>query len=251
MADQTIRTTCSYCSVGCNFDAVMSYGTLKSFLPNKSYPVNLGKSCPKGFHLLKAFEAPDRLTTPLLRNGEGELVPVSWETALSVFVERFKKIGAESGPESVSLLSTGQMPMEEMAFLGALFKFGMGFVHADGNTRQCMATAAVAYKQAFGFDAPPFTYTDFEESNLLIFVGANPVIAHPVIWNHVKMNRKDPTIVVLDPRRTKTAEEADLHLQVRPRSDLVLLYGIANRLIDRGWIDAGFVERSGWYQEAC
>lgn len=244
MSDKVIRTTCSYCSVGCNFDAVISEGRLKSFLPSKSYPVNLGKSCPKGFHLLKAFEAPDRVTSPLLRNSAGELEPVSWEKALSVFVERFKAIGAESGPESVSFLSTGQMPMEEMAFLGAIFKFGMGFIHADGNTRQCMATAAVAYKQAFGFDAPPFTYTDFEESDLLIFVGANPVIAHPVMWNHVRMNRKDPTIVVLDPRRTKTAEEAHVHLPVRPRSDLVLLYGIANRLIEKGWIDDGFVEKS-------
>ena len=84
-----------------------------------------------------------------------------------------------TGPRSVAFLSTGQIPTEEMAFLGALAKFGMGMVHGDGNTRQCMATAAVAYKQAFGFDAPPFTYEDFEESDVMIFVGANPLRRAP------------------------------------------------------------------------
>jgi anaerobic selenocysteine-containing dehydrogenase len=244
MATETIRTTCSYCSVGCNFDAVFEDGALKSFLPNKTYPVNLGKSCPKGFHLLKAFEAPDRATVPLLRGVSGKLEPVSWDTAIGTLVTRFRELKEKYGPESVAFLSTGQMPMEEMALLGTLFKFGMGFVHGDGNTRQCMATAAVAYKQAFGFDAPPFTYKDFEESDLMIFVGANPVIAHPVIWNRVKMNAKNPTIVVIDPRRTKTAEAASLHIALNPKTDLTLLYGLARLLIERGWIDRGFIDRS-------
>ncbi|WP_455383045.1 molybdopterin oxidoreductase family protein [Salinispira pacifica] len=244
MSDLTIRTTCSYCSVGCNFDAVVSAenGELKSFLPSKSYPVNLGKSCPKGFNLMKAFAAEDRLTRPLARNGAGELEPVSWDQALELFTSRFKEIKERHGPESVAYLSTGQIPMEEMALLGALFKFGMGFVHADGNTRQCMATAAVAYKQAFGFDAPPFSYKDFEESDLMIFVGANPVIAHPVIWNRVKMNSKDADIVVIDPRRTKTAQAASVHLPLRPKSDLSLLYAVARELIARDWIDRDYID---------
>ena len=239
---KTIRTTCSYCSVGCNFNATINdEGRVEKFMPAADYPVNLGKSCPKGFHLLKAFEADDRLTRPLLRTTAGKLEPVSWEKALDTFVTRFKKLRQEHGPESAAFISTGQIPMEEMAFLGALFKFGMGFVHADGNTRQCMATAAVAYKQSFGFDAPPFSYTDFEESDLMIFVGANPVISHPVMWNRVKMNRADARIVVVDPRRTKTAEKADLHLPVSPKGDLALLYGVAHELIRRGWIDKKFI----------
>jgi len=242
MTTKTIRTTCSYCSVGCNFDATYEDGKLKSFLPTKDYPVNLGKSCPKGFHLLRALEAGDRITQPLLRNAEGKLEPVDWDTAVKVFVDRMKKVKQSYGPESAAFLSTGQIPMEEMAFLGAVFKFGMGFVHADGNTRQCMATAAVAYKQAFGFDAPPFTYKDFEESDLMIFVGANPVIAHPVMWNRVKMNEKEPTIVVVDPRRTKTAAQAHVHLPVTPKGDLTLLYGLANYLIEQGWIDKSYVD---------
>ena len=90
-----------------------------------------------------------------------------------------------------------------MALLGALAKFGMGMYHGDGNTRQCMATAAVAYKQSFGFDAPPFSYNDFETSDLLIFVGANPVINHPIMWNRVQKNSVDGKIVVIDPRKTE------------------------------------------------
>ena len=240
---EVIRTTCSYCSVGCNFDATIEDGKVLSFLPNKTYPVNLGKSCPKGFHLMKAFESDERALTPMLRSDTGALEPVGWEKALEVFVDRFKGIRDAHGPESVAFLSTGQMPMEEMAFLGALFKFGMGFLHADGNTRQCMATAAVAYKQAFGFDAPPFSYKDFEESDLLIFVGSNPIIAHPVMWNRVKMNKKNPRIIVIDPRQTKTAGEAALHLPVKPKGDLDLLYAVAHVLLERNWIDRDFIDR--------
>lgn len=244
MSSKTIRTTCSYCSVGCNFDAVLQDGELKSFLPNKEYPVNLGKSCPKGFHLLKAFESEDRLLDPMARADDGTLSTVSWDEALDEFCGRFKRMRKEHGPESVAFLSTGQIPFEEMAFLGALFKFGMGFVHADGNTRQCMATAAVAYKQAFGFDAPPLSYKDFEESDLMIFVGSNPVIAHPVMWNRVKLNKKDATIVTIDPRRTKTAEQSTIHLPIEPKTDIVLLYGLIRILIERGWIDRSFIDAS-------
>lgn len=240
--EQTIRTTCSYCSVGCNFDATMENGLVKKFMPTADYPVNLGRACPKGFYLLQPFAAPDRLTAPMLRQPDGTLAAIGWDAALDLFADRFKAIKAAHGPESVALLSTGQIPFEEMAFLGALFKFGMGFLHSDGNTRQCMATAAVAYKQAFGFDAPPFSYEDLELSDLLIFVGANPVIAHPIIWNHVKANRADGDIVVIDPRRTKTAKVAKVHLQLQPKTDIILLYGLANLLIQRGWIDRPFIE---------
>jgi len=222
----------------------MNEGELLSFLPAKNYPVNLGSSCPKGFHLLKPLDAPDRALYPMLRDPEGKLKRVSWNAALAEFVDKFKSLKEKYGPESVAFISTGQIPLEEMALLGALFKFGMGFLHADGNTRQCMATAAVAYKQAFGFDAPPFTYKDFEESDLLIFVGANPAISHPVIWNRVKMNKHNPKIVVIDPRSTKTAAEADLHIRIKPKGDLDLFYAIAHVLLENDWIDRDFVASS-------
>ncbi len=239
--ERRIRTTCSYCSVGCNFVANLKDGKVTSFLPDKEYPVNLGKSCPKGFHLLTPFGSEDRLVQPQLRDPEGTLTPVSWETAIATFVDRFKEVRRSHGPEAGAFLSTGQIPFEEMAYLGALFKVGMGFVHADGNTRQCMATAAVAYKQAFGFDSPPFSYKDFEASDCMIFVGANPVISHPVMWNRVKMNGNDPRIVVIDPRRTKTAAQATAHLPIRPKSDLTLLYALTREIIRNGWTDNAFV----------
>ena len=110
------------------------------------------------------------------------------------------------------------MPTEEMALLGALAKFGMGMVHGDGNTRQCMATAVVAYKQAFGFDAPPYTYADFEESDVIVFVGANLCIAHPIMWQRVCKNQRKPEIIVIDPRQTETAMAATQHLALRPKS---------------------------------
>ncbi len=123
--------------------------------------------------------------------------PTDWDHAMRVFCERLQKIKAEHGPESVAFLSTGQITTEEMAFLGCLFKFGMGFIHCDSNTRQCMATAHVAYKESFGFDAPPFTYADFEESDVLVFIGANPCIAHPIMWQRVMRNRRNPKILVV------------------------------------------------------
>src|SRR5262249_23027247 len=147
-------------------------------------------------------------------------------------------------PHSIAFLSTGQICTEEMALLGSLFKFGMGGLHCDSNTRQCMATAHVAYKQSFGFDAPPFTYADFEESDVLVFIGANPCIAHPIMWQRVMRNPHSPEIIVVDPRRTETAMNATQHLALQPKSDLTLLYGVANLLIQNGWIDRTFIAQS-------
>ena len=128
-----------------------------------------------------------------------------------------------------------------MALLGAVAKFGMGMVHGDGNMRQCMASAVVAYKQAFGFDAPPYTYQDLEESDCIVLIGANPCIAHPVLWERVTRNPHAPDIIVVDPRRTEMAMAATLHLPVRPKSDLTLLYGLAHLLIERGAIDRRYI----------
>src|SRR5690606_24465665 len=200
--------------------------------------------CPKGWEALAPLSAPDRATTPYVRDARGKLVATDWGTALSTFATRFKAIQAAHGPDSVAFLSTGQIPTEEMALLGAVAKLGMGFKHGDGNTRQCMATAVVAYKQSFGFDAPPYTYRDFEESDVLVFVGANPCIAHPIMWERVCKNPHDPTIIVIDPRRTETAQAATHHVPLRPKSDLTLFYAIAHVLVREGWVDREFIQRS-------
>lgn len=239
--DSTTAMTCGFCATGCSLNVHMKDGKAVNLSPSTEYPVNLGMACPKGWEALSPLSAPDRATSPMVRDGNGKLRPVDWPTALRTFSANMKAIQEKHGKDSVAFISTGQIPFEEMAFLGALAKFGMGMLHGDGNTRQCMATAVVAYKQAFGFDAPPYSYADFEESDVLVFVGANPCIAHPIMWERVCRNPHDPTVIVMDPRLTETAQQASLHVPLKPKSDLYLLYSIAQVLIRNGWVDEDFV----------
>lgn len=235
---------CGFCSTGCSLRVHLdAEGQAINLSADPDYPVNLGMACPKGWEALTPLAAYDRATTPLLRTSLGApLTAATWPEALAAFTSRFKSIQQKHGPHSIAFLSTGQIVMEEMALLGALFKFGMGALHCDSNTRQCMATSHVAYKQSFGFDAPPFTYADFEESDALIFIGANPCIAHPIMWQRVMMNKRKPEIVVVDPRATETAQAATLHVALRPKSDLTFLYGLAHLLIARGAVKREFIE---------
>ena len=240
--DDTTTMVCGYCSTGCGLKVHLKDGKAINLSADTEYPVNLGMACPKGWEALTPLAADDRATTPMLRNAEGQLEATDWERAMVVFCERFKEIIAKHGPESVAWLGTGQITVEELAFLGALGKFGMGLVHGDGNTRQCMATAATAYKQSFGFDAPPYTYADFEESDVIVLVGSNLCIAHPIMWQRVMRNKHRPEIIVVDPRKTETAMAATQHYAIAPKSDLVLLYGLANILIASGWIARGYID---------
>jgi len=239
--DATTAMVCGYCATGCSLTIHLKDGRAIGLTPDADYPVNLGMACPKGWEALTVLEADDRATVPLLRDGGGKLRAVSWDTALRRLVAEFRGIQARNGMEAVAFLSTGQMPTEEMALLGALAKFGMGIVHGDGNTRQCMATSVVSYQQSFGFDAPPYTYRDFEESDVIVLVGANLCIAHPILWERIARNRHDPQIVVIDPRATETAMQATLHLPLNPKSDQILFYGIARILIENDWIDRDYI----------
>src|SRR5579863_538215 len=148
--DAVTSMVCGFCSTGCSLTVHLKDGEPIGLSPTLNYPVNAGMACPKGWEALSPLRAPDRATVPLLRK-DGRFEPVDWETALRTFVDRFRSIQDKHGKESIAFLSTGQIPTEEMALLGALAKFGMGMVHGDGNTRQCMATAVVAYKESFGF----------------------------------------------------------------------------------------------------
>ena len=250
----TTTSVCGFCSTGCGLKIHLNdSGEAINLTADPDYPVNLGMACPKGWEALTPLAAADRATAPLLRNrASGRLETVSWPRAMDVFVKNFRGIQSKYGAAAVAFLSTGQIVTEEMALLGALAKFGMGLRHGDSNTRQCMATSHTAYKQSFGFDAPPFTYADFEESDALVFIGANPCIAHPIMWQRVMMNRRNPEIVVIDPRRTETAMAATLHVALRPKSDLVLLYGLAHLVIARGAVKREFVDAhtSGFEQFA-
>jgi assimilatory nitrate reductase catalytic subunit len=240
--DAVTSLICGFCSTGCSLDVHLRDGMAVNLTPTAGYPVNLGGACPKGWEALTPLAAPDRAREPLLRDGRGRLQPVDWPTALATFVSRFRAIQDRHGAESIAFLSTGQIPTEEMALLGALAKFGMGMVHGDGNTRQCMATSVVAYKETFGFDAPPYTYADFESSDVIVLIGSNLCIAHPIMWERICRNPHHPEIVVVDPRRTETAMAATQHYPLWPKSDLALLYGLARLLIERGWIDRTYVD---------
>jgi anaerobic selenocysteine-containing dehydrogenase len=239
----TTSMVCGYCSIGCSLDVHLRDGVAVNLSPTPDYPVNLGSACPKGWEALTPLRAPDRATTPLLRNTRGHLEAVSWERALDAFVEGFSAVQARHGAASVAFLGTGQLPTEELALLGALAKFGIGMVHGDGNTRQCMATAVSAYKEAFGFDAPPYTYADLEASDVIVLWGSNLCVAHPILWERICRNPHGPEIVVVDPRRTETAMAATQHVGLRPKSDLALAYGLAHLLIEAGAVDREFVAR--------
>ena len=240
----TTNMVCGFCSTGCSLNVHLHEGEAINLTPTTDYPVNTGMACPKGWEALAPLRSNDRGTKPLLKNSKGKLKEVDWHTAMTEFTSRFKSIQAEHGAESVAFLGTGQMPSEEMAFLGSLAKFGMGIKHGDGNTRQCMATAVSAYKESFGFDAPPYSYDDFEQSDVIVLVGSNLCIAHPIMWQRVLKNPHNPEIVVIDPRKTETAHAADQHLAIEPKSDLHLFYGIAHILIREGWIDNDYIAQS-------
>lgn len=236
---------CGYCATGCQLKLHLdSAGHAINLSPQANYPVNLGMACPKGWQALDPLDAADRATVPLLRDAAGKMQPVSWDSALGEFTGRLKEIQAKHGRESVAFLSTGQIPFEEMAFLGCLFKFGMGFLHGDANTRQCMATAVTAYKRSFGFDAPPATYQDFEESDVIVLIGANLCIAHPILWQRVMRNRRQPEIIVIDPRATETAQAATRHIALKPKGDLALLHALAHYILRDGRVDEASLART-------
>jgi anaerobic selenocysteine-containing dehydrogenase len=241
--DDVRTSVCGFCSTGCGLKVHLKDGAAVNLTADPSYPVNLGMACPKGWEALTPLAAPDRATVPLMRDPvSGRLEPSDWDTALQTFVLKFRAIIDQHGPDSVAWIGTGQMPNEELAFLGALAKFGLGFVHGDGNTRQCMATAVAAYKECFGFDAPPYTYEDFEESDVILLIGSNLCIAHPILWQRVLMNRRNAKIIVIDPRRTETAVAAHEHIPLKPKGDLVFFYAVANELIANQWIDQRYID---------
>lgn len=246
----TVPAICGYCATGCQLKIHLDEdGHAINLSPNASYPVNLGMACPKGWQALDPLDAPDRATTPLMRDREGRLVPVDWNKALDAFVAGFSRVKKHYGRESAAFLSTGQIPLEEMAYLGCLWKFGMGFLHGDANTRQCMATAVTAYKQSFGFDAPPGCYADFEESDVIVLAGSNLCIAHPILWQRVMRNRRNPQIIVIDPRSTETAQAATLHVALKPKGDLALYLTLAHCILRDGRVDAESIAHTTGFEE--
>lgn len=242
---KVVRSTCNYCSIACNFDFhVNDNGFIERVKPSEDYPVNQGFCCVKGLNLDKQNTIYENPVLPLIRKENGEFEHISWDEAFKVFADKVKKIQDKYGKESFAFLSTGQLLSEEMALAGHIGRNFLGG-NGDGNTRLCMATAVVAYKQSFGFDAPPYTLDDLEHSDVMIFIGCNPIVAHPILWSRVAKNKnKNKKVIVIDPRKSETAVRADMWIDIKPKSDIRLLYTLANVLIEKGWIDEEFIKKS-------
>lgn len=234
-----IQSTCNYCALACNLDFYTEDGKIKRVVPTPHYPVNKGFSCIKGLNLDKQCTKFNGSKKPLLKMKDGERKAIEWKKAFEIFASKMTAIQEKYGKESVAYISTGQLPTEEMALLGHVGRSYMG-INGDGNTRLCMASAVVAYKQSFGFDAPPYTLKDLELSDTIFFIGANPVIAHPIAWGRVRKN-KDAKIITIDPRKSETAMNSDMWIDIKTKGDLALFYTLANVLIEKGWIDEDYI----------
>ncbi|HET8617921.1 MAG TPA: nitrate reductase [Acidimicrobiales bacterium] len=234
--DRWVRTTCGYCSVGCGMLLGVRDGRAVAVTGDPDHPVNQGRLCPKGLSEHHTLAAPGRLTHPTVDGRRA-----GWDEALDRVAGGFRRLVAEHGPESVAVLSTGQLVTEEFYALGKLVRLGMGVRHFDGNTTLCMASAVSGYKLSFGSDGPPGAYDDFAEADVILLIGANVADNHPLLVPRV-LARKG-TLITVDPRVTKTAMIADQHLAVRPRSDVTLLNGMIKVLLDEGLVDVARVRQ--------
>ena len=238
-----VQSTCNFCAIDCNLDFYVEDGRIVKTVPTKGYPVNDGFFFFFGLSLSKQQTTvkPDAL--PKIRQADGSFREVSWEEGFTYVADKLKELQAGYGRESIAGISTGQLTLEEFAIFGHVMRNYLQ-TNVDGNTRLCMASAAVAHKGTLGYDAPGYTLNDLELSDTIIFIGANPVVAHPIVWQRVRNNKNpDRKIIVLDPRKSETARNADYWYPLRHRSDLTLFYTLANIIIEKDYVDHEFVDQ--------
>ena len=248
VAEKWVKTTCGYCSVGCGMLVGIKGGKAVAVRGNPDHPVNRGKLCPKGLSEHYILDAPGRAKQPLLRKG-GKLVPVSWDEALETMIDKFGSIQQKWGRDALGVVGTGQLLTEECYTLGKLVQLGFRTRNSDGNTTLCMASAVSGYKLSFGSDGPPGSYKDMESADVVLLIGANIADNHPILCQRLERNQSR-TLIVVDPRVTKTAMMADIHLAVKPRSDIALLNGIAHILIRDGLVNEQFIaEHTNGFEE--
>ena len=242
VADTWTKTTCGYCSVGCGMLVGTYEGRPVAVRGNPEHPVNRGKLCPKGLSEHHTLSVPGRATVPMLRkNGRGlPLEPVSWDEALDVMVERVRGLQRKYGSQTFGVVSTGQLLTEELYTLGKLVQLGFGTSNYDGNTTLCMASAVAGYKLSFGSDGPPGAYADMNLADVVLLIGSNLADNHPILCERLRRN-PNQVLIVADPRVTKTAMMADIHLPVKPRSDIALLNGVAHILLRDGLVDDTYI----------
>lgn len=237
-----IQSTCNYCAIDCNLDFYVEDNKIIKIVPTKEYPVNNGFSCVKGISLDKQQTKFKPNPLPRIKKADGSFEYLTWENGFKEVAERLTKIREKYGNESVAALSTGQMTVEEFALFGHMMRNHLK-ANVDGNTRLCMATAAVAHKQSFGFDAPGYTLKDLELSDTIIFIGANPIVAHPILWGRVR-NNPNKKIITIDPRYSETAKNSDYWYGINSKTDLTLLYTLANLIIEKDYTDKKYIEEN-------
>ncbi|MCB9633954.1 MAG: molybdopterin-dependent oxidoreductase [Sandaracinus sp.] len=234
-----VRTTCAYCGVGCGIVARRE-GSLVEVVGDPQHPSNHGRLCSKGASLAETVGLEGRLLHPEIDGRR-----TSWDEALTRVAHGFAEVLARRGPEAVAFYLSGQLLTEDYYVANKLAKAGLGTANVDTNSRLCMASTVAGHSLAFGADVVPQSYEDLDEARLTVFVGSNAAWCHPILYQRTARARKaDPTrkIVVIDPRRTATAAEADLHLPIRPGTDVLLFQGLLAYLVDHGALDFAFLE---------
>ncbi|WP_336660883.1 molybdopterin oxidoreductase family protein [Leucobacter sp. USHLN153] len=244
--DRWVQSACVLCSNGCGIDIAVKDDRMVGVRGRATDIVNHGRLGPKGmFASWQGVSHPDRLTRPLVREN-GELVETDWETAMQRIVSRSRELLDTKGPLSHGFYTSGQLFLEEYYAQAIVGKAGIGTPHMDGNTRLCTATAAASMKESFGSDGQPGSYVDIDECDAMFLYGHNMAETQTVLWARV-LDRvagpNPPRIVCVDPRETEVARHAEVHLAVKPGTNLALMHGLVRELFANGWIDEEYVEQ--------
>ena len=229
-----VRTTCPYCGVGCGVLAKPDGRGGAVIAGDPAHPANLGRLCSKGSALSETLGLETRLLDPSLRGADGALTKMSWDAALDKVAQGFADTIARHGPDSVAFYLSGQLLTEDYYVANKLMKGFIGSANVDTNSRLCMSSTVAGHRRAFGTDTVPGSYQDLDSADLLILVGSNAAWCHPVLYQRMIANKRErgAKIIVIDPRRTATAEEADLFLSVAPGMDTALFSGLLVHLAD-------------------
>ena len=238
-----VPTTCPYCGVGCGILAGHDANGV-TISGDPDHPANFGRLCSKGSALGETLGLEGRLLHPKLRDGNGTSMRADWDTALDTVAYRLQHIIAQHGPDAVAFYLSGQLLTEDYYVANKLMKGFIGSANVDTNSRLCMASAVAGHRRAFGADVVPCSYDDLDEADLIVLVGSNAAWCHPILFQRLVKNRRErgAKIVVIDPRATATAEEADLFLPIAPGQDVALFCGLLAALASRGALDRTFIE---------
>ena len=239
-----VRTTCPYCGVGCGVLAKPDGHGGATIIGDPEHPANFGRLCSKGSALSDTLGLGGRLLHPMVRGTDGKLTRTSWDSALGRVAKGFATVIAKHGPDSVAFYLSGQLLTEDYYVANKLMKGFIGSANVDTNSRLCMASSVAGHRRAFGADTVPGNYEDLDLADLIILVGSNAAWCHPVLFQRMVANKRErgAKIVVIDPRRTATTEEADLFLPVAPGMDTALFCGLLVYLADTHTFDYGYVD---------